>query len=157
MIKEEAVQLRKKIECNLHGNQIRYKCECPNCQTPYICQESECIELHFHDSGKLTLTKFNTTLWESRFQEAENVINSNTLKVKEENLTKMVEYFNQSLVKIMKKMHKFEDMKFKLCESNEGSYENQFQRVNELLSLGSSLDRKMDRLRSKVNEDDFLF
>lgn len=53
----------KRIECNVHGNNIKYKCEYSGCKNPYLCWESECLEEHFHENDKLIVAKFNTTLW----------------------------------------------------------------------------------------------
>lgn len=114
MIKEEAIQLpMKKIECNLHGNQIKLKCEFPGCKSPYLCSHYECLEEHFHDEGPLVARKFNSTLWESKFQEVENIIKDNTLKNKEHFLTKVVKYFTGNLSKIQEEVRLFEKMKFK--------------------------------------------
>lgn len=45
MLKEEPIQLKmKRIECNVHGNNIKYKCEFAGCRNPYLCWESECLE-----------------------------------------------------------------------------------------------------------------
>jgi hypothetical protein len=94
MIKSESIQMRRKrIECNNHGNPIKYRCETENCNSPYLCGEEECINEHFHKDGKVVLSRFDSKLWESKFQEVENVLNNETLKVKEEYLTKLVDYF----------------------------------------------------------------
>jgi hypothetical protein len=120
MIKKEAIQLpMRKIECNLHGNPIRYKCEYSQCKSPYLCHHYECLEEHFHDDGPLVAAKFNLTLWESKLQEVENVISDDTLKDKEHFLTKVVKYFTGSLKKIQEEARNFEQMKFKFHDYDE--------------------------------------
>jgi hypothetical protein len=69
MIKKENLTMkRKRIECNNHGHPFKYHCENPACDSPYLCGEVDCIDEHFHDGGRLVLTRFDSKLWESKFQ-----------------------------------------------------------------------------------------
>ena len=159
MIKKEPIRLNmKKVECNLHGNPIKFKCESPSCDSPYLCSDIDCLDHHFHHEGRLVLAKFNTNEWECKFQEVENVLNNDTLKVKEEYLTKVIQYFNGNLRKIQQDMKKFEKIKVEFS-SNESSTlkADQFSNVNGFLALGNKLERKIDKLQSRINEDDLIF
>ena len=51
-------------------------------------------------------------------------------------------------------MHKFEEIKFEFTDKQDISIKaSSFDKVNGFLSLGSKLERKIDKLRSKINED----
>lgn len=64
MIKTENIQMkRKRIECNTHGAHVKYRCEHPNCSSPYVCAGEDCIDEHFHQDGKLAFTRFDSKLW----------------------------------------------------------------------------------------------
>jgi hypothetical protein len=117
MIKREPIQISfKRIECNFHGHPIKYKCEHPQCHNPYLCADIDCLEEHFHEEERLVLTKFNATEWEGKLQEVENVLNNDTLKIKEDYLTKVVDYFNDKLSKIKANMQQFTNITSKFSQ-----------------------------------------
>jgi cytochrome c556 len=85
----------------------------------------------------------------------ENVLNSETLKVKEECLTKWVDYFRDALQKIHQDMSKFQQVKSKICENDEGNVTPQyFENINGFLSMGCKLERRIDALRARIIDDD---
>jgi hypothetical protein len=88
----------------------------------------------------------------------ENVLNNETLKVKEEHLTKLVDYFTQTLQKIHSEMSKFQEVKSKICDSEEVSVTPQyFDSINGFLSMGCKLERRIDSLRAKIIDEDISF
>ena len=73
-------------------------------------------------------------------------------------MTKVIQYFNGNLRKIQQDMKKFEKIKVDFS-SNESCAltADQFSNVNGFLALGSKLERKIDKLQSKINEEDISF
>ena len=119
MIKKEPIQLaRKTIECNTHGQPIKYKCEQPGCPSPYLCAELDCIESHFHEEERAVLGRFNCSEWESKLQEVENVVNDDRLEVRERYLSKLVNYFQGNLMRIKEDLKKFNSMKNRFTLNN---------------------------------------
>ena len=88
----------------------------------------------------MVLTKFNSSLWESKLQEVENICNSDTLKIKEEYMNKIVRYFSGAMGRIQEEMNKFEMLRGSFRENEQKAFTvNQFESVNGFLSLGSKL------------------
>lgn len=86
------------------------------------------------------MTRFNSSLWESKLQELENIYNSDTLKVKQEYLYKAVNYFSGAMAKIQEEMNKFETLKGSFRENEQKAFNvEQFENVNGFLSLGSKI------------------
>lgn len=52
-------------------------------------------------------------------------------------------------------MYKFQEVKSKICENDEGNLSPQyFENINGFLSMGCKLERKIDALRAKIIDED---
>ena len=100
------------------------------------------------------MAKFNSNEWEGKLQEVENILNNDTLKLKEEFLIKAIDNLNQNLRNIKEDMKTFENLKQGFNATNSMSFKpEEFDNVNGFLSLGSQLERKIDKLRSKIIDE----
>jgi len=79
----------------------------------------------------------------------ENVINDDRLEIRERYLAKLVDYFQSHFGKIQEDLKKYSTMKNMFSLSNSLNVKH-LQEVNGLLSLGSKIDRGMDKLRAKI-------
>lgn len=140
MIKKENSSYRKRrVECQIHGEPIKYRCETPGCTNVFLCSHPDCLEEHFHNEAKLVLSRFDSKLWDSKLQEADNVLTNNSLRLKEEELTRIVGFFTASLSKIHEQMQSFQQTREELTNSEEALHPSYFDKVNTFLCLGSKL------------------
>ena len=84
-------------------------------------------------------------------------MNNETLKIKEENLSKLIDYFTQTLQKIRQEMTVFQEVKTKIVQDEDNKLNGQyFENINGFLSMGCKLERKIDNLRSKIIDEDIM-
>ena len=66
-----------------------------------------------------------------------------------------MDFFTDALQKIHQDMYKFQEVKSKICENDEGNLSPQyFENINGFLSMGCKLERKIDALRAKIIDED---
>lgn len=70
--------IAKKIRCPEHKQKYVFKCEHPNCESPFICASMDCIESHLHEA-KIVMSKFSTEAISSKFYEVDVNITDDTI------------------------------------------------------------------------------
>lgn len=45
--------------CPLHQRRLTLKCNYERCKEPLVCTAYECMEMHFHDQGKIIMSRFD--------------------------------------------------------------------------------------------------
>ena len=147
--------MRRRMECNQHGQTLRYRCADPDCPQPLLCSHPDCLDSHFH-SPTLSITRFDHALWEGRLVEVQHALLNDALTRKQASLDSVIQHLTSSMARISEEMTGLDRIKQEISQDSpaEPVTAGYLNNLNGFLCLSSQLDRKLDALRAKINEEE---
>ena len=143
--------MAKKIRCPEHDFKFVYRCDYPNCPSPFICSAFECIDAHAHEDNKLLMSRFTTESIAAKFYAVENLINDDSLSDTAREIKNYIDSLKELIKPIFTGIKTINQNYIFMRGDLDGPLSAEYiDKVEQNFALNQSLGRDIEEIKKKV-------